>query len=90
MKGKSWGSLTASVGEGYRQVTNESHSGPPSGKFLPGPCSGEYRTNVAGSHGGTPSGKFLGDTKGNRDLPVDRSSGVSGGNGGGQHKAGGK
>jgi len=89
MKGKSWGSLTAKVGEGYRQVTNESHSGPPSGQFLPGGCSGEYRTNVAGSHGGTPSGKFLGPTKGNSDLPTNRTKGVSTGHGGGPHKAGG-
>lgn len=91
MKGKSWGSLgAANVSEGYQQVTNESHSGPPTGKFLPGPASGEFRTNVAGSHGGTPSSKFLGDTKGNRDLPIDRSSGVPGGYGSGQNKAGGK
>lgn len=76
MKGKAWGSLTAKVGEGYRQVTNESHSGPPSGQFLPGSCSGEFRTNVAGSHGGTPSSKFLGPTKGNSDLPMNRTKGV--------------
>lgn len=42
------------------------------------------------SHSGSPSGKFLGETKGNRDLPPNRTSGVSGGHGGGKHKAGGK
>jgi hypothetical protein len=42
------------------------------------------------SHGGTPSGKYLGHTKGNRDLPINRTDGVSGGHGGGKHKAGGK
>jgi hypothetical protein len=90
MKGKSWGSLTAKPKEGYRQVTNESHSGPPTGQFLPGKPVGEFRTNVAGSHGGTPSGKFLGPTKGNSDLPINRTEGVSMGHGGGPHKAGGK
>lgn len=40
-------------------------------------------------HSGSPSGKFLGETKGNRDLPPNRSSGVKGGHGGGKHKAGG-
>jgi len=73
MKGKSWGSLTPSVAEGYRQVTNESHSGGPSGKYLPGGRSSEFETNVKGSHGGKVKGKFLGDTKGNRDLPTNRS-----------------
>lgn len=29
-----------------------------------------------------PSGKFIGETKGNRDLPINRSSGVSTGHGG--------
>lgn len=42
------------------------------------------------SHAGAPSGKYLGHTKGNRDLPINRTEGVSGGHGGGKHKAGGK
>jgi hypothetical protein len=34
-------------------------------------------------HGGAPSGsKFIGQTKGNRDLPINRSNGVSEGHGG--------
>lgn len=41
-------------------------------------------------HSGSPSGQFLGETKGNRDIPRNRSAGVSGGHGGGKHKAGGK
>jgi hypothetical protein len=32
----------------------------------------------------------LGHTKGNRDLPINRTVGVSGGHGGGKHMAGGK
>ena len=63
MKGKSWGSLTASVSEGYRTNVHGSHGGSPSGKFAV-KRSKEYATNVAGSHGGSPSGKFLGKTKG--------------------------
>lgn len=41
------------------------------------------------SHSGGPSSKFIGHTKGNTDLPIDRTSGVSMGHGGGKHKAGG-
>ena len=48
-----------------------------------GPTSGE-------SHSGSPSSKFIGPTKGNRDLPTNRTKGVSSGHGGGMHKAGGK
>lgn len=90
MKGKHWGSLTAPVAEGYRQVKHGSHGGSPGGKYVAVSRSKEYATNVKGSHGGKVKGKFLGHTKGNRDLPIDRSTGTGGGNGGGQHKAGGK
>ena len=41
-----------------------------------------------GSHAGSPSGKFLGPTKGNSDLPIDRTKGTGGGKGG-AYKAGG-
>lgn len=41
------------------------------------------------SHKAKGAEKFCGPTKGNTDLPPDRSSGVSTGHGGGQHKAGG-
>lgn len=74
--GKSWGKLTKQPGTEYQQVSSggESHSGSPSGKFLPGGRSKEYATNTSGeSHGGSPSGKFLGATKGNGDLPPKRS-----------------
>lgn len=50
---------------------------------LVGPSSGE-------SHSGSPSSKFIGSTKGNKDLPPNRTSGVKSGYGGGPHKAGGK
>lgn len=42
-----------------------------------------------GSGSGSPSSKFIGPTKGNSDLPPNRSQGVSSGHGGGPHKAGG-
>lgn len=45
--------------------------------------------NTGESHSGGPSSKFIGSTKGNRDLPTNRTSGVSEGHGGGPHKAGG-
>jgi len=50
----------------------------------------EYAQVTNESH--KPCGKqsfFLGKTKGNKDLPIDRTSGVSSGHGGGSHKAGG-
>ena len=89
MKGKHWGKLTAPVAEGYRQVKHGDHGGSPSGKFVAVKRSKEYETNKVGSHGGKVSGKFLGHTKGNKDLPINRSEGVSTGHGGGMHKAGG-
>jgi len=50
----------------------------------------EQRTVGAVSHkSASKSGFFLGHTKGNKDLPTNRSSGVSSGHGGGSHKAGG-
>lgn len=50
-KGKHWGKLCGSVGEGYRQ-----HSSGSSGS-------------------GTPSSHFIGPTKGNSDLPPNRTAG---------------
>lgn len=92
MKGKYWGSLTSpKPAEGYRQVSHgKCGMGKPSGKFVTNKRTAEYATNVAGSHGGTASGKFHGPGKGNRDLPINRTKGVSTGHGGGPHKAGGK
>ncbi len=93
MKGKHWGSLTASVEPGYRTNVHGSHGGSPSGKMVAVSRTKEYATNVVGSHGGTPSGKFLGQTKDKirhgSKLSANRTSGVSTGHGGGQHKAGG-
>ena len=66
------------------------HSG--KGKSWPHPCSGgkEGYNQVGGEgHASSIGGKFLGDTKGNRDLPTNRTAGVSSGHGGGPHKAGG-
>lgn len=63
MKGKHWGSLTGSVAAGYQQVGGESHSGGPSGKFIPTGKSEGYDQTTVGSHGGKVSGKFLGATK---------------------------
>lgn len=59
------------------------------GSLTPKVKEGYRQVSSGGKATGTPSGKFLGPTKGNRDLPTDRSSGVSSGHGGGQHKAGG-
>jgi hypothetical protein len=95
MKGKSWGKLPGSASEGYNRVSAESGrpKGKPSGKFVAVGRSKEYATNVVGSHGGKPSGKFLGQTGQNSrhgsKLMPERTSGVSTGHGGGQHKAGG-
>lgn len=41
------------------------------------------------SHSSVGSSKFCGPTKGNSDLPPNRTAGVSTGHGGGPHKAGG-
>lgn len=71
-------------------MKGESHAKWKGGKFLPEKRTGEYETNVGGaqSHSG-PSGQMLGETKGNKDFPPDRTKGVSSGHGGGPHKAGG-
>lgn len=56
------------------------------------PCKGvkEGYNQVGGEgHKSSIGGHFLGGTKGNRDLPTNRTSGVSTGHGGGLHKAGG-
>lgn len=45
-------------------------------------------TATGESHSGGPSSQFIGTTKGNRDLPIDRSAGMSEGHGGGQFKGG--
>lgn len=51
----------------------------------------EYNQRSSGeSHSAMRNSKFCGPTKGNRDLPIDRTKGVSTGHGGGPHKAGGK
>ena len=94
MKGKHWGSLTKQPGTEYQTNVVGSHGGSPSGKFVANAAKEGYQTNVVGSHGGSPSGKFLGQTGGHirhgSKLNHERSSGVSSGHGGGQHKAGGK
>lgn len=56
------------------------------------PCGKEYQQRSSGeSHKGGAGlgGKFSGGTKGNKDLPTNRTKGVSSGHGGGPHKAGG-
>jgi hypothetical protein len=68
----------------------KSHSPYKGGKFLPGKRTEEYATNVVGTPSRSgPSKGMLGTTKGNKDLPIDRTKGVSTGHGGGMHKAGG-
>lgn len=77
---------------GYGSKNKSSHGGkgkpwgPLVGKVAAetaaGPTSGE-------SHRPMKPTEFLGPTKGNHDLPIDRTSGVSTGHGGGPHKAGG-
>lgn len=49
----------------------------PKAETLAGPSSGE-------SHSGSPSSKFIGPTKGNSDLPCNRTAGVSSGGGKGR------
>ena len=44
----------------------------PKAETLAGPSSGE-------GHSGSPSSKFIGPTKGNTDLPPNRTAGVSAG-----------
>lgn len=72
-------------------MKNESTSST-KGKSWPHPVSSraEGYVQVGGeSHKSKGAEKFCGPTKGNTDLPPDRSSGVVGGKGGGPHKAGG-
>lgn len=56
---------------------------------LTGSVAEGYRQVGGESHKAVGTSQFCGPTKGNRDLPTNRSAGVAGGNGGGQHKAGG-
>jgi len=60
------------------------------GKFLPDNPGEGYNQTGNESHSSVKSSKFCGATKGNTDLPTNRTSGVSSGHGGGPHKAGGK
>jgi len=59
------------------------------GKFLPDNPGEGYSQTGNESHKPLSNSKFCGPTKGNKDLPIDRTAGVSTGHGGGQHKAGG-
>lgn len=78
---KSWAPLTSQPGSEYQQVSSgESHGGNTGGKFTPGGRSKEYATNTSGeSHPNVKHGKFCGPTKGNKDLPPNRTSGVNNG-----------
>jgi len=51
-------------GKGWGSLTKQ-----PKAETLVGPSSGE-------GHSGSPSSKFIGATKGNTDLPCNRTSGV--------------
>lgn len=57
-------STAKSKGKSWGSLTKQ-----PKAETLAGPSSGE-------SHSGKPSTKFCGPTKGNRDLPPNRTSGV--------------
>lgn len=71
-------------------MKGETHKAYKTGKFLPPKRTKEYETNVVGTPSRSgPSGGMLGHTKGNKDLPIDRTAGVSSGHGSGMHKAGG-
>lgn len=60
------------------------------GKFLPdNPSEGYHQTSSGESHKAKTADKFCGPTKGNKDLPPNRTDSTPGGYGGGQHKAGG-
>lgn len=52
-------------GKGWGSLTKQPRAG-----TTEGPSSGE-------GHGGSPSSKFIGPTKGNSDLPCNRTKGVS-------------
>jgi hypothetical protein len=72
-----------------KNASTSSTSGKHWGK-LTGSVSEGYQQVGGESHSSVKSGPFCGPTKGNRDLPPNRSDGVAGGYGGGPHKAGGK
>lgn len=78
---KSWQPLTKQPSEGYNQVSSgEGHGGNTGGKFVPGAPSEGYNTNTSGeSHSSMKGSKFCGPTKGNKDLPPNRSTGVNNG-----------
>jgi len=59
------------------------------GKFLPDNPSEGYNQTGQESHSSVKSSKFCGPTKGNKDLPINRTSGVTSGVGD-PHGAGGK
>lgn len=61
------GSTHSGKGKAWGSLTSQPKPG-----TTEGPSSGE-------SHGGSPSSKFIGKTKGNSDLPCNRSAGVSAG-----------
>lgn len=64
---------------GYGSKNKSTHSG--KGKALRHPVSEAkegYNQRSSGSSGsGSPSSKFIGHTKGNKDLPPNRTKGVS-------------
>ncbi len=84
--------LPDSPGEGYNQVSSGGAAGGTlSGKFLPKNRSKEIDNESSGEgHPALKASKFCGPTKGNRDSNPNKSTGISSGHGGGQHKAGGK
>lgn len=72
-----------------KNASTSSTKGVPWGSAVKSCAPGYRQRSIGSSGGGTPGSQFIGETKGNRDLKTDRSSGVSTGHGGGQHKAGG-
>ncbi len=59
---------------------SEKHVGRFSGKYLPdGNPGSEYQQVGGESHKPVPNTKFCGPTKGNKDLPPDRTAGVKSG-----------
>ncbi len=61
------GSTHSGKGKAWGSLTSQ-----PKAETLAGPSSGS-------SGGGSPSSKFIGKTKGNSDLPPNRTSGVKAG-----------
>lgn len=59
------GSTHKGKGKSWGSLTSQ-----PKADNLVGPSSGE-------GHSGSPSSKFIGKTKGNTDLPCNRTSGVN-------------